>query len=175
MATNRNRNKRPDTQFDFAKMGLQSQKNDGNEGRHEKFAINPEESPIIIVKGIAGNDRIKAIQKIQHERFVRAQEFFTAEMPTLLLLSYGMQVIDGTRIPREEVYAAWLLEEGEIRTKSFRELFSYCDMPLSSPHDAGAIVLHYGATTYMYIQHVLLSAATINFPWSPEFMDIFAL
>ncbi|PIG82694.1 hypothetical protein AARAC_010894 [Aspergillus arachidicola] len=45
----------------------------------EKSAMNPEESPVIIVKRIAGNDRIKTIQKIQHERFVRAQEFFTAE------------------------------------------------------------------------------------------------
>lgn len=145
MATNREKNKRPDTQFDFTSLGLQHQKNDGNKESHkisepllpkrlkkkrdaavtvtprheaqqyagekpaaasvahcsiwehydklfalqfgcgdyftvaEKSAMNLEESPLVIIKRIAGDNRIKAIQKIQHERFVRAQEFFTAE------------------------------------------------------------------------------------------------
>lgn len=55
-------------------------------------------------------------------------------------LSDMLSSLVGFGAPLDRMLLLETLDEGEIRTKSFGELFSYCDMPLSLPHDAGAIV-----------------------------------
>jgi hypothetical protein len=57
----------------------------------ERTAVNPDESPVVIVKRVAGleqHDRIQMIRKIKHKRFLRPREFFSDENACLVAFEF---------------------------------------------------------------------------------------